>query len=102
MREFNITLLGKSCWRLLVDRRGLWYRVLVARYGEEAGRLAVWGQSGSSWWRELSKIRDGESDDGGWFEESVERRVDNGVDTFFWMNLWLGGVPLSVKYRHLF
>jgi hypothetical protein len=41
MREFNTALLGKWCWRLLVYRGGLWYRVLVARYGEEAGRLAV-------------------------------------------------------------
>jgi len=38
LREFNIALLGKWCWRLLVDRDGFWYRVLVARYGEEAGR----------------------------------------------------------------
>jgi hypothetical protein len=41
LKEFNIALLGKWCWRLLVDRGGLWYRVLVARYGEEAGRLGA-------------------------------------------------------------
>jgi hypothetical protein len=39
VREFNCALLGKWCWRMLVDREGFWYRVLVARYGEEAGRL---------------------------------------------------------------
>lgn len=33
LREFNLALLGKWCWRMLVDRGGLWYRVLVARYG---------------------------------------------------------------------
>ena len=37
MREFNVALLGKWCWRMLVDRNGLWYRVLKARYGEEGG-----------------------------------------------------------------
>jgi len=26
---------------MLVDRGGLWYRVLVVRYGEEAGRLGA-------------------------------------------------------------
>ena len=41
LREFNLSLLGKWCWRMLVDRGGFWYRVLVARYGEEAGRLEV-------------------------------------------------------------
>jgi len=44
LREFNIALLGKWCWRLLVDRGGFWYRVLVReiwRGGREAGRLEV-------------------------------------------------------------
>ncbi|PNX86633.1 hypothetical protein L195_g042713, partial [Trifolium pratense] len=54
LKEFNTTL----C-----------YRVLVARYGEEAGRLMVGGRRGSTWWREVSRIRDGESAEGerGWF-----------------------------------
>ncbi|MCH86380.1 cysteine-rich receptor-like protein kinase, partial [Trifolium medium] len=74
LREFNIALLGKWCWRLLVDRGGLWYRVLVARYGEAVGTLVVGGRSGSSWWRAVSNIRDGESTDGGgWFKESIVR-----------------------------
>ncbi|MCI56595.1 putative non-LTR retroelement reverse transcriptase [Trifolium medium] len=47
MREFKTALLGKWCWRLLVVRDGLWYRVLAARYGEVAGRLAVGGRNGS-------------------------------------------------------
>ncbi|KEH22809.1 hypothetical protein MTR_7g057840 [Medicago truncatula] len=95
MQEFNTALLGKWCSRLLVDRGGLWYRVLVTRYGEKAGRLPVGGRSGSLWWREVAKIRDGiVVDGGGWFEESIERRVGNGVDTIFWTDSWLGGVPL--------
>lgn len=49
LREFNHALLGKWCWRMLVDRGGFWYRVLVVRYGEEAGRLEVGGRSTSSW-----------------------------------------------------
>ena len=59
MREFNIALLGKWCWRLQVDRGGFWYRALMARYDEEAERLEIGGQSDSSWWREIAKIRDG-------------------------------------------
>ncbi|MCI12876.1 putative non-LTR retroelement reverse transcriptase related protein, partial [Trifolium medium] len=39
LREFNIALLGKWCWRMLVDRGGLWFRVLAARYGVERGHL---------------------------------------------------------------
>jgi len=39
LKEFNEALLGKWCWTMLVDRDGLWYRMLVPRYGEEDGRL---------------------------------------------------------------
>jgi hypothetical protein len=78
MKEFNTVLLGKWCWRFLVDRRGLWYRMLVARYGEEVGRLVDGGQSGSLWWMEVVKILDGVGiAGGGWFEESIVRRVGN-------------------------
>ncbi|GAU22997.1 hypothetical protein TSUD_98260 [Trifolium subterraneum] len=104
LREFNMALLGKWCWRLLVNKSGLWYRVLAARYGEEVGRLREGGRTGSAWWREIVRIRDEEGDVGerGWFAASIERRVGNGVDTFFWTDPWLGGVPLSVKYMRLF
>jgi hypothetical protein len=36
---FNLSLLGKWCWRMLVDKEGLWYRVLKARYGEVGAEL---------------------------------------------------------------
>jgi len=62
LREFNSALLGKWCWRMLVDRDEFWYRVLVTWYGEEAGRLEVGGRSDSFWLREIAKIRDGIGD----------------------------------------
>jgi hypothetical protein len=58
---------------------------------------------GSSWWREISRIRDGVREEGrGWFAEGIERRVGNEVETYFWSDLWLGGVLLSVRYWRLF
>jgi hypothetical protein len=59
LMEFNEALLGKWCWRLLVDREGLWYQVLVARYGAEDERLEDGGRSDSMWWKEVVKIKDG-------------------------------------------
>jgi len=41
LREFNSSLLGKWCWRMLVDKGGLWYKVSVARFGEEIGQLEI-------------------------------------------------------------
>jgi len=103
LKEFNLALLGKWCWRMLVGRGGFWYRVLVARYGEEAGRLEVGGQSVSSWWKEIAKIRDGEvGDDGGWFGERVSRFIGDGKNTLFWFDKWLGDVPFCRRFARLF
>ncbi|RHN41203.1 hypothetical protein MtrunA17_Chr8g0363541 [Medicago truncatula] len=103
LREFNVALLGKLCWRLLVERSSLWYRVLVTRYVEEDGRLVVGDRSGSSWWREIANIKDGVSGvGGGWFQEGLYRLAGDGVDTFFWHDLWLGAVSFCVHFRRLF
>ncbi|GAU10297.1 hypothetical protein TSUD_420400, partial [Trifolium subterraneum] len=94
---------GKWCWRMLVDREGLWFRVLTARYGIERGRLREGGRSGSSWWREIVRIRDGVADiGGGWFGENVVRKVGDGVGTFFWTDTWLDGIPLCERFQRLF
>ncbi|MCI93778.1 hypothetical protein A2U01_0115076, partial [Trifolium medium] len=44
---------------MLVDRGGMWFRVLAARYGAERGCLKAGGRRGSSWWREIVTIGDG-------------------------------------------
>ncbi|GAU14707.1 hypothetical protein TSUD_203560 [Trifolium subterraneum] len=83
-KEFNLALLGKWCWRMLVDKEGLWFRVLVARYGDERGRLCAGGVRGSSWWREVARIRDGGGEaEGGWFGEHISRQVHS-VDRWLW------------------
>jgi len=43
LREFNIAHLEKWCWRMLLDKGWLWYRVLKARYMEVGGRLQEGG-----------------------------------------------------------
>ena len=42
LREFNVGLLGKWCWRMLVEEEGLWYRVLKVGYGEEGAVEGGW------------------------------------------------------------
>ncbi|GAU21280.1 hypothetical protein TSUD_286900 [Trifolium subterraneum] len=99
LKEFNNALLAKWCWWMLVDKGGMWYRVLAARYGE------VWeaGGRGPTWLCVVARIRDGEGAVGGaWFAEGVAKRVGNGADTSFWSDPWLDGVPLCVRYRRLF
>jgi len=37
IREFNLALLGRWGWWLLIDSSSLWIRVLASRYGMEGG-----------------------------------------------------------------
>ncbi|GAU51777.1 hypothetical protein TSUD_415630, partial [Trifolium subterraneum] len=90
--SFFKTPSGKWCWRMLVDREGLWFRVLAARYGVERGSLCAGGTRGSSWWREVAHIRGGGGEaNGGWFGGHISRQVGDGSDTFFWTDPWVDG-----------
>lgn len=53
---FNLSMLGKWCWRMLVDKEGLWYRVLKGKYGEMGGRIREGGRNCSSWWRTVCNV----------------------------------------------
>ncbi|GAU10440.1 hypothetical protein TSUD_422840, partial [Trifolium subterraneum] len=102
VREFNLALLGKWCWRLLVDSEGLWSRVLAARYGRDGGKLRDGGQRGSVLWRAIVRIREGGDVGGRWFEEHVSRRVGDGLHTFFWTDPWVDEIPLREWFGRLF
>jgi hypothetical protein len=68
----------------------LWFRVLIARYGVEGGRLNVGRRGGSSWWREFAKIRDGDGGvSGRWLDECISKKVGDGIETYFWSDPWV-------------
>jgi len=55
-----------------MDREGMWFRLLAARYGLERGRLKVAGLEGLVWWRDIASIRDGGGSVlGGWFLDNL-------------------------------
>ncbi|KAK2370837.1 hypothetical protein QL285_083849 [Trifolium repens] len=76
---------------------------MAACYGVERGRLRDGGGRGSSWWREIARIRDGVGGTReGWFGEGIVKRVGDGSDTFFWTDPWVGGAPLCERFGRLF
>jgi len=97
IREFNVALLGKWCWRLLEDRDSLWFRVLSARYGTDEGRLRGGGREASEWWRVVHNLSREN-----WFSDHVSRWVGNGRTTLFWSDMWCGRVSFSVRFSRLF
>jgi len=84
IREFNLALLGKWCWRMRIENRILWYRVLSARYGEVGGKIAEEGRFNSVWWNNLTNVKNGAAVGGGrWFGDNVGREVGDGSKLYF-------------------
>jgi len=54
--EFNIALLGKWGWWMLVEPDSLWFKVLSARYGFSQGRWRGGGRHASNWWRYMEGL----------------------------------------------
>jgi len=97
IREFNLALLGRWCWRLLVDNSSLWFRMLSSRYGMEKGRNKEGGREASAWRRDIYALcREG------WFNDNMSRSLGNGKKMHFWSDVWLGGVSLRDRFRRLY
>lgn len=103
IREFNIALLEKWCWRMYIDRESLWYRVLVARYREMGGWLNEGECQNSSRWKDLLGVRRGIcSRVPNCFGDNLRKSIENGGDTFFWTDPWLSGILFSDRFDRLF
>lgn len=57
IREFNMVLLGKWCWRLLAEKDSLWFMVLVERYMVDGGMVRDGVRVVSAWWKPLQAMR---------------------------------------------
>jgi hypothetical protein len=61
-------------------------------------------------WEERIFLVDGGCEDtwgigeigGGWFMEHISKKLEDGADSYFWTDLWLGGVPLRERFDRLF
>lgn len=50
LKEFNLVLLRKWCWRLYVDQgRRVWFKVLTVKYEVEEGHTKSGGLQASLW-----------------------------------------------------
>jgi len=103
IREFNLALLGKWCWRMRVENRSLWYSVLSARYGEVGGTIAEEGRFNSVWWNNLINVKNGAGvGSGSWFDDNVGWEIGDGAQTLFWWDPWIDGLVLKNSFNRLF
>jgi len=63
------------------------------------GGLREGGSHCSAWWRSLRRVRQGIGEGvGSWFENNTRRVVGDGWGTFFWYDIWVGEIPLKLKF----
>ncbi|GAU49405.1 hypothetical protein TSUD_92510 [Trifolium subterraneum] len=53
LREFNTTLLGKWCWRMLVDKGGMWEGAVGGEWFVESIERRVGNDADTSFWSDL-------------------------------------------------
>lgn len=84
-----------------MDKESLWFRVMLARYGVEGGRLFDGERERerdvSTWWRDIVVLRRE-----GWYSDHVSHYVGNGKLTLFWSDVWVGGVSFRDRFNRLF
>lgn len=102
---FNLSLLGKWRWRLLVEKEAPWCHIIQSRYGEvgDEVRLRGWSPRNSSqWWRDLCAIDNEYSIAQNWFSKEIRKRVGNGAGTSFWYEAWFGETSMKDEFPRLF
>jgi len=84
---------------MLVEKEELWYRHGTVR----RGRLKERDNHCSAWWRSLCRVREGLGDGvENWFEDNTRRVVGDRRDALFWHDIWVGEIPMKIKFPRLY
>nr|GEV12801.1 RNA-directed DNA polymerase, eukaryota [Tanacetum cinerariifolium] len=95
----NRALLLKWVWRFVSQDDSLWFCVIKAIHGsridsQSIHSLSLW----SSMLKEVHVIKDRGFD----FLEKCSKRIGNGLNTCFWLDIWKGGTPFREAFSRLF
>lgn len=73
---FNLSLIGKWLWRILLEEGACWQHIIQSRYGVSVGGeyLGRWmSRNSSQWWRDLRGIEVDPLVSLHWFSEEIRR-----------------------------
>jgi hypothetical protein len=102
---FNLALLSKWKWRMLLDDEALWSDFLRYRYGHLPSRVLgsisyTQGSKESIWWKDIVSRPRGYTED--WFKSNVACKVGNGKNINFWQFKWFGNQCFQELYPNLY
>lgn len=99
MEIFNVSLLGKWKWWLLVDKNSVWSEFMKYLYGE-TGVLKQ--RQHSVWWKDINRLDFSLRHAEGWFQQSVSCKLGNGKELLFWLDCWCSQWSLMKTFPQLF
>uniref|UniRef100_A0A8I6X3U8 Reverse transcriptase domain-containing protein n=1 Tax=Hordeum vulgare subsp. vulgare TaxID=112509 RepID=A0A8I6X3U8_HORVV len=94
-RRMNVALMLRWVWRITRGDRGLWLRLLEAKYLQGIPLLACSRSAGSQFWKSIQAIKEE-------IRAGLRFSVHNGSGTQFWLDPWLDGAPLRLRFPGLF
>uniref|UniRef100_A0A251U4I0 Putative RNA-directed DNA polymerase, eukaryota, Reverse transcriptase zinc-binding domain protein n=1 Tax=Helianthus annuus TaxID=4232 RepID=A0A251U4I0_HELAN len=103
LRDANLSMLAKWWWRFKVEKQGLWRKVIWALHHTSRtwnyipARLSLAGP-----WKQIFKISNALSERGVIISKTIKEHVGNGLDVAFWVDVWLGTIPLFILFPNLF
>ncbi|KAE8780342.1 Heparanase-like protein 2 [Hordeum vulgare] len=91
----NVALMLRWVWRILRGDGGLWLQLIESKYLQGKPLLACSHSAGSQFWKSIQAIKDE-------IRVGLRFSVCNGSRTQFWLDPWLAGEPLRLRFRRLF
>ncbi|GJT61995.1 RNA-directed DNA polymerase, eukaryota, reverse transcriptase zinc-binding domain protein [Tanacetum coccineum] len=95
----NRGLLIKWMWRFLTRDNSLWARFIQASHGSNTQNISA---SYPSLWSSIIKELNILKSQGLYFFSHCKIRVDNGRNTSFWKDLWIGNSRLCLAFPRLY
>ncbi|KAE8779934.1 Heparanase-like protein 2 [Hordeum vulgare] len=91
----NVALMLRWVWRILRGDGGLWLQLIEAKYMQGKPLLACSHSVVSQFWKSIQDIKDD-------IRLGLRFSVGNGSGTQFWLDHWLAGEPLRLRFPRLF
>ncbi|GKC22688.1 putative RNA-directed DNA polymerase [Tanacetum coccineum] len=103
LRVSNLSMLAKWWWRFLSEPNHLWCKVIRSIHGAHGGLdEPSYIRSKAGPWFRIAKLKNDLSERGIDLPLMFKKKLGNGEDTRFWLDIWVGNSTLKDSYPRLF
>ncbi|XP_071739605.1 uncharacterized protein [Rutidosis leptorrhynchoides] len=105
LKAKNLSLLGKWWWRFHNEKDAFWVKVIQSLYGWDEGlgsHVLALSRNRKSTWNEIRPAGTSIDEINIYFTNSFVKTVNQGDNTRFWKDLWIGNHTLAERFDRLF